>query len=104
MTKICNVSDITPNTGVCALFNDKQVAIFRTFSDEYFAVDNFDPFSKANVLSRGIIRSTGDVKYIASPIYKQRFDLVTGACLDDDDVSLQAYTVAIENDEVYLSA
>ena len=49
-----------------------------------YAIDNHDPFSQANVLSRGIV---GDLKgrdVVASPIYKHHFDLNTGECLEDD--------------------
>ncbi len=47
------------------------------------AVDNVDPFSGASVLSRGIVGDAGGVPTVASPVYKQRFDLRTGRCLDD---------------------
>ncbi len=104
MQKICKVSDIVPETGVCALVNGTQVAIFRTRSDDYFAIDNFDPFSKTNILSRGLIGGTTvegqEVLYVASPMYKQRFDLATGQCLDDMNVSVNCYQVAIEGDTV----
>lgn len=113
---ICKLDDIIPDGGVCALFEGKQVAIFRTKNDELFAIDNFDPFSKANVLSRGLIGSTmnkiqredgsidkGETLYVASPIYKQRFDLATGQCLDDDSVKLSIFPVALEGDSVLIS-
>ena len=47
---------------------------------------NLDPFSRANVLSRGIV---GDLKgelVVASPVYKQHFSLRTGQCVEDPDV------------------
>ena len=41
------------------------------------------PFSDANVMSRGIVGSPGrPADTVASPMYKQVFDLATGACLD----------------------
>lgn len=113
---ICKLNDIIPEGGVCALIEGKQVAFFRTKDDQLFAIDNFDPFSNANVLSRGLIGGThiktelqdGSVKeqeviYIASPIYKQRFDLATGQCLDDDTVKLDCYDVSLEGDKVIVS-
>jgi len=52
-TAVCTVRDIVPNTGVCALVDDKQVAVFRIGrGDEVYAIDNFDPNSQAAVLSR----------------------------------------------------
>ena len=59
--------------------------------EQVFAVSNFDPFGKANVLSRGIIGSIGEQLVVASPLYKQHFDLQTGACLEDDSVSLKTF-------------
>lgn len=113
---VCQLNDIIPEGGVCALIEGKQIAIFRTKADELFAIDNFDPFSHANVLSRGLIGGTllectaedgsvtqRDVVYVASPIYKQRFDLATGQCLDDDTVKLNSYPVSLDGDKVLIS-
>ena len=110
---ICKLDDIIPEAGVCALVKtdqgDKQVAVFRTKDDKLFAIDNFDPFSQANVLSRGLIGGTTikkdgqedqEIIYVASPIYKQRFDLATGQCLDDKTVKLDAYNVSLVGDTV----
>ena len=59
MHKICRLDDIVPNTGVCALVGGEQVALFRLDDDSVYAVGNHDPFSGANVLSRGIV---GDIR------------------------------------------
>lgn len=70
---------------------------FRTKETKLFTLYNYDPFSQANVLSRGLIGGTTvtndagideAVLYVASPIYKQRFNLATGQCLDDKSVML----------------
>ena len=58
-------------------------------NDELFAVSNYDPFSKAFVISRGIVGSNADVVKVASPIYKNAFCLRTGKSLDDDKVQLR---------------
>ena len=58
--EVCALDDITPNTGVAALVEDQQIAIFRVGSEKrVYALSNQDPFSKAFVMSRGII---GDFK------------------------------------------
>ncbi|MCD6061808.1 MAG: nirD [Moraxellaceae bacterium] len=98
--EVCRVDDLVPGIGVCALVNGQQVAIFRLRSGDIFAVGNYDPFSEANVISRGL---TGDLKgrkVVASPIYKQHFDLATGECLEDASVSLPVYKVQVEGDRV----
>lgn len=109
---VCKLPDILPETGVCALIDGKQVAIFRTREGKLFAIDNYDPFSRANVLSRGLIGGTTltnddgireSILYVASPIYKQRFDLVTGQCLDDTEVKLATYQVELDEDDVVVT-
>ena len=102
--KICALDDIPQNTGVCALIDGQQIAVFRTATDALYAVGNHDPFSKANVLSRGILGTKGDTPKVASPIYKQQFDLTTGQCLDDPEVTIPTYAVREQEGVVYVSA
>jgi len=45
-TKVCDLEDVLPGTGVCALVDGRQIAVFRV-ADEVYAVDNFDPASEA---------------------------------------------------------
>ncbi|MGH3927706.1 MAG: nitrite reductase small subunit NirD, partial [Pseudonocardiaceae bacterium] len=71
----------------------QQVAIFRLEDDQLFALSNYDPFSKAFVLSRGIVGSKGDRLKVASPIYKQSFDLRTGVCLEDPSVAVPVFDI-----------
>lgn len=95
---ICEVTDLLPDTGLCALVNDQQVAIFNSRRlNELFAVSNYDPISAANVLSRGIIGSIGDAVVVASPIYKQHFNLRTGECLEKPEFTLSTYSVRIQD-------
>ena len=47
----------------------------------------------ANVLSRGIVGDRAGVPVVASPIYKQCFELATGRCLDDPWLPVQAHHV-----------
>jgi nitrite reductase (NADH) small subunit len=97
---VCKLADIVPDTGVCALVNGQQVAVFRLADDSVYAIANLDPFSEANVLSRGIV---GDLKgelVVASPIYKQHFNLLTGQCLEDAEVRVAVYAAQVEGDSV----
>jgi nitrite reductase (NADH) small subunit len=102
--EVCKLDDIVADTGVCALVDEKQVALFKTKSGDLFAIDNYDPFSNANVLSRGIVGSIGDKLVVASPIYKQHFCLETGVCLEDENVRLNVYQVKAANDAVEVMA
>jgi nitrite reductase (NADH) small subunit len=98
---VCDVEDLLADRGVCALVGDHQVAIFRVSSSgDVHALSNYDPFSGAYVLSRGIVGSKGDRPKVASPVYKQSFDLETGECLDDPAVVLSTFPVRIEGGRV----
>jgi assimilatory nitrate reductase catalytic subunit len=99
---VCRLEDIVPNTGVCALVRGKQIAVFRLDDDSVYALDNRDPFSKANVLSRGIVGDLKDELVVASPIYKQHFSLVSGRCLEDAAVQLHVYRARVEDGFVFL--
>jgi nitrite reductase (NADH) small subunit len=97
---VCRLQDIVPNTGVCALVGGEQVAVFRLDDDSVYAIGNHDPFSRANVLSRGIV---GDLKgelVVASPVYKQHFSLISGLCLEVPDVRVPVYRVRVDGETV----
>lgn len=101
---ICAVDDINPNTGVCALVAGEQVAIFRVGNgDEVYALSNYEPFSKAFVLSRGIVGDRNGTIKVASPIYKQNFALATGQCLDEETVSIATYAARVVEDRVQIA-
>ncbi|MES1196755.1 MAG: nitrite reductase small subunit NirD, partial [Steroidobacter sp.] len=100
---ICAFDDITPQTGVCALVEGRQIAIFR-YDDMVFAVDNYDPASEANVISRGLVGDLGGDPVVASPIYKHHYSLVTGRCLEDPDNSISAYPVRLIDGKIWLNS
>lgn len=105
-TPVCAVEDIVPNTGVCALVQDRHVAVFRVEDDvqRLYAIDNFDPNSQASVLSRGLVGNLGARIVVASPIYKQHFDLATGECLEMPENSVKAYPVRLQGGTVCVGA
>lgn len=100
-TRVCALADILPDTGVCCLVGSEQVAVFRIGeSSALYAVGNFDPFSRANVISRGIVGDRNGTLKVASPIYKQSFALQTGECLDDPTVRLPTFAVRVRDENV----
>ncbi|MFF5990193.1 nitrite reductase small subunit NirD [Prauserella flavalba] len=102
---VCRTDAVPRAYGVAALLeNGEQVAIFRTEDDEFYGLSNLDPFSGAAVLSRGIIGDTGGVPVVASPIYKQQFELRTGRCLDDDTVCVATYPVRVIDGVVHVGS
>ncbi|MBV8032009.1 MAG: nitrite reductase small subunit NirD, partial [Betaproteobacteria bacterium] len=103
MLEVCRLEDIVPGTGVAALVGGDQVAVFRLHDDRVFALGNRDPFSQANVLSRGIV---GDLKgelVVASPVYKQHFSLATGVCVEEPGVKVPVYEVRVEAGAVFVA-
>ncbi|MFG2137493.1 nitrite reductase small subunit NirD [Streptomyces sp. NPDC048650] len=91
---VCTLDDLTPGRGVAALLPDgSQAALFVDRGGRAYAIGNRDPFTGAQVLSRGLTGSAADRPFVASPLLKQRFDLITGDCLDDPAVSVPAFRV-----------
>ena len=102
---VCQVDDLEPDSGVCALVDGRQVAIFYIPKIQaIYAVDNYDPIGKANVLSRGMIGDIQGEPVVASPLYKQHYSLKTGVCLGDESVRIGVYDVRIdENGQVEIN-
>jgi len=108
-TEICDLADIVPNTGVCALISGEQIAVFHVIdgarnATRVFAIGNYDPNADASVLSRGLIGSLGERIVVASPIYKHHFDLQTGECLEAPQHSVSAYPARITDGKVWVAA
>jgi len=102
--EVCHLDEITPNTGVAALIEDQQIAIFRVGQEQrVYALSNQDPFSLANVMARGILGDLQGERVVASPIYKQHFSLVTGRCLEEQEQKLLVFPTQIENGKVLVS-
>jgi nitrite reductase (NADH) small subunit len=101
-TDICAYGDLLPERGVCALVRGEQVAVFRLHDGTLHAVGNYDPAGGAYVLSRGIVGSRGNTPTVASPLYKQVYDLTTGQCLDDGAYAVPVVPVRVTAGRVEL--
>lgn len=102
---VCDINDIYPQSGVCALVNDEDIAIFRPSDDDaLYALSNIDPFFESSVLSRGLIVEVQNELWVASPLKKQRFRLKDGHCLEDESYSIKSYPVRVENGVVQLKS
>ena len=102
-TSVCSLEDLLPDAGACALVAGRQIAIFRV-EDSVYALDNFDPASEANVLSRGLIGDIKSERVVASPIYKHHFSLTTGRCLEDPAHSVNVYPARVMDGRVWVNA
>jgi nitrite reductase (NADH) small subunit len=97
---VCDYDDLPPERGACALVEGDQIALFRTHDGRVHALSNRDPFSGAYVLARGIVGSRRGLPTVASPMYKQVFDLTTGRCLDDPAVRVPTFGVRLQGPRV----
>jgi NAD(P)H-dependent nitrite reductase small subunit len=100
---VCGLDDILDGAGVCALVDGEQVALFRV-GDEVFAVENRDPFSAANVISRGLVGDLAGQLVVASPVYKQHFNLRSGRCLEDEAVSLRTWPCGLLDGRIWVES
>lgn len=105
---ICTKADLVDFSGVAAWLETAdgpvQVALFYLpgHDQELYAVDHHDPFSKANVIARGIVGDLKGKPVVASPIYKQHFRLEDGVCLEDESVQLRTWPVRFDGEAVLI--
>lgn len=103
---VCRLDELVPERGVAALVAGHQVALFRLLDDTVLAVAQQDPFSAAFVISRGIVGSRGSAPTVASPMFKQVWDLRDGCCLDPvgaEPVDLRSYPVLVQDGIVHVA-
>lgn len=99
--RVCSLRELEPGRGIAALVHGQQVAIFLLpgetgpLASSLRAIDNRDPVSGANVLARGILGRTEGIDYIASPMHKHRFDLLSGRCLDGVSPAVRVWPVRV---------
>ena len=101
-TDVASVDALTPDRGVAVMVDRRQVAVFLLSDGALHAIDNRDPISQANVLSRGIVGDRGGVPVVASPIFKQCFELATGRCLDSPEHTVATHDARITGDRVHV--
>ncbi len=101
-TAICPLQRLTPCRGVAALVDDVAVALFLLDDGSLHAVDNTDPVSGASILSRGLVGDVSGEPTVASPMFKQRYELLSGRCLDKEGVSIDVHTAWTVDGMVYV--
>lgn len=107
--RLCQQADLIPNSGICTQVfiqgEGQQIALFYLPQEtpQVYAIGNWDPIGKANVLSRGMVGDINNRLVVASPLYKQHFDLLTGECVEDVDSCVPVYRVAIVDGHVQLT-
>jgi nitrite reductase (NADH) small subunit len=99
--RLLPVERLVPERGAAVLVDGQQVALFLVDGSVY-AVSHHDPYSGANVMARGIVGSSEERVTVASPMYKQVFDLATGVCLSEPTVRLPVWRTWIEEGFVHV--
>jgi len=92
---VCLLDRITVGRGVAALVEGAMVAIFRATDDDLYAIDHVDPVSRTPVLARGLVGDDDGTPTVSSPAGPQRYDLRTGACVDDDRCGVRTWPVRV---------
>ena len=100
---VCDLDELVPGLGTTALINGRQIAVFRLLNHDIYALGNFDPISQAFVLSRGVLGDENGEPFIASPLYKNRFSLKTGACLDDEHYRVETFSTRVVNGRIQVA-
>ncbi|AUJ81290.1 nitrite reductase (NAD(P)H) small subunit [Enterobacter cancerogenus] len=98
---ICGLEDIPEQAGIGARLGRKSIALFR-FGQSVYALDDREPGSRANVLSRGILGDAGGEPVVISPLYKLRIRLRDGRQFDSGEPAVRAWPVKIENGKVWV--
>ena len=75
------------------------VAIFRTATDQVFALDDRCPH-KGGPLSEGIVHGTS----VTCPLHNWVFDMATGQALGADAGRVATYRVQVQNGRILLDA
>jgi NAD(P)H-dependent nitrite reductase small subunit len=107
-TSICPLAQLEPLWGEAVLLpGGAQAALFLLPDGRLFATDNFDAEAGAMVMSRGLVgtRTVDGVARptIASPLHKDVYDLETGRCYTNADLTLSTLPVRISAGVVELA-
>jgi nitrite reductase (NADH) large subunit len=87
-------ADLETGRGRVAFLSDgTEAALFKDPSGTVHVVGNRDPFSGADVLADGILGERDGAPVVASPMFKQEFDLRTGASVDDPEVTVPVLSI-----------
>ena len=97
--EIANLDDI-PRLGARVVRSDTMdIAVFRTASDQVFALKDECPHRKGP-LSQGIVHDTT----VTCPLHSWKIDLANGEARAPDNGCSRSFPVKVEDGKVFLSA
>lgn len=117
MVPICPVSALEVERGAAALLPDgTQIGVFLLDDGSVHAVQQHDPYSGANILSRGLVGThliPGEdgaegvtVPTLSSPMYKQVWNLDSGDVIDaggGDSLPIDVFDVEVRDGQVHVA-
>ncbi|MFG0835444.1 nitrite reductase small subunit NirD [Aeromonas bivalvium] len=98
---LCPLTSLLPGQGRSARIGERQLAVFL-LGERVYVLDDRDPASGVTLLSRGILGDIGGEPVVASPLYKQRYALMDGRCLDDPALRVTCWPVRLEGGAVWV--
>lgn len=99
--RVCELAALPEQAGRSAWLEGRVLALFR-LGEHVYALDGVDPLAGVAVLGRGLVGDAGGEPVVASPLYKQRYALMDGRCLDDPALSVACWPVRLEGSEVWV--
>ena len=99
--RVCELAALPEQGGRSAWLEGRVLALFR-LGEHVYALDGVDPLAGVAVLGRGLVGDAGGEPVVASPLYKQRYALMDGRCLDDPALSVACWPVRLEGSEVWV--
>ena len=99
---ICALDEVPLNAGLGARLGNQRIALFR-FGDDLYALEDIEPGTRASVLSRGLLGDVQGEPVVISPLYKQRFRLRDGQCLDNPALQLRCWPVKLEQGTIWVA-
>ncbi len=96
---IAALSDIPKRSGRVVKTKDGCIAIFRTFDDRVFAIDDSCPH-KNGPLSEGIVHGTS----VTCPLHNLVIDLQTGMAQGVDPGRVATYEIIVQSGRILLNA
>lgn len=97
-TEISELDDIPPLGARVLRTDTMDIALFRTASDEVFALKDSCPH-KGGPLSQGIVHGNT----VTCPLHNWKIDLASGQALAPDEGCSHRFPVKIENGKVFLA-
>jgi len=93
---VCEITQLEPLWAEAALVDGEQLALVLMPGGTVYAVSNQDPATGSFVMCRGIVGSHGDRDTLTSPLHKQVYDLGTGECFSNPDLTLRTFDVRVD--------